>query len=163
VVKELQEVSRGLHPAILSEGGIRSALKMLARRSAVPVELDVRSPHRLAERVEVTVYYVVSEALTNIAKYAQASVAYVTLCAEEDVVRLSIRDDGVGGADPHGGSGLTGLTDRVEALGGTLEIVSPVGGGTSLRVIIPPDPLGLPPLPALPAPLAVEEPADGPG
>jgi signal transduction histidine kinase len=157
VVKEVQEVSRGLHPAILSEGGIRAALKMLARRSAVPVELDVRGPHRLAEQVEVTVYYVVSEALTNIAKYAQASVAYVTLCAEEKVVRLSIRDDGVGGADPRGGSGLTGLIDRVEALGGTMEIISPVGGGTSLRVTVPPAPR------APCAPIVAEDPADGPG
>ncbi|MBF8184382.1 DUF4118 domain-containing protein [Nonomuraea sp. K274] len=139
VVEELQEVSRGLHPAILSSGGLDPALKMLARRSPVPVELDLHIGRQLAERVEVTVYYVVSEALTNIAKHAHASFAKVSVTAEEGVARLSIRDDGVGNADPSRGSGLIGLTDRVEALGGTLEISSPAGSGTTLLVKIPLD------------------------
>ena len=137
VVEELQEVSRGLHPAILSSGGLEPALKMLARRSPLPVELDLHIGRRLPERVEVTTYYVVSEGLTNIAKHAHASFANVSVTVEEEVVRLSIRDDGVGGADQSRGSGLIGLTDRVEALGGTLEISSPAGGGTSLRVKVP--------------------------
>ncbi|MFG1704169.1 DUF4118 domain-containing protein [Nonomuraea sp. M3C6] len=137
VVEELQEVSRGLHPAVLSSGGLEPALKMLARRSPVPVELNLHLGRRLAERVEVTAYYVVSEALTNIAKHAHASCAHVAVTAAEGAVRLSIRDDGVGGADPGRGTGLVGLTDRVEAFGGTLEISSPAGGGTSLLVKIP--------------------------
>jgi len=135
--EELQEISRGIHPAILSTGGLAPALKTLARRSAVPVELDVRADRRLPERVEVAAYYVVSEALTNAAKHAHASVVHVDLEAEDSIVQLAIRDDGVGGADPARGSGLIGLSDRVEALGGRIEIASPTGRGTSLLVRIP--------------------------
>ena len=137
VVEELQEVSRGIHPAILSKGGLGPALKGLARRSAVPVELDVRVPHRLPEPVEVAAYYVVSEALTNAAKHARASGAEVCAEADDSLLRVSVGDDGVGGADPGRGSGLIGLRDRVEALGGKLEISSAAGSGTSLVVTIP--------------------------
>jgi signal transduction histidine kinase len=137
VFDELRDISRGIHPAILSEGGLGPALRALARRSAVPVKLDVRPDRRLPERVEVAAYYVVSEALTNAAKHAHASVVHVDVEAHHSVVQLAIRDDGVGGADPVGGSGLIGLTDRVEALGGRIEVASPAGRGTSLLVRIP--------------------------
>ncbi len=134
---ELREISRGIHPAILSEGGLGPALKALARRSAVRVELRVRSDRRVPERVEVAVYYVVAEALTNAAKHAEASVVHVDVDATGGLMRLSISDDGVGGADPAQGSGLIGLGDRVEALGGTVEVTSPPGAGTALRVTLP--------------------------
>ncbi|MEO3814516.1 DUF4118 domain-containing protein [Sphaerisporangium sp. B11E5] len=137
VVAEVQELSRGLHPAILSRGGLVPAVKMLARRSAVPVELDLRVPGRLDERVEVAVYYVVSEALTNIAKHARASVAEISLIVRDGTLRLQVRDDGAGGADPRAGSGLAGLGDRVEVAGGTLTVRSAYGRGTCLEVVIP--------------------------
>ncbi|MFB9839315.1 DUF4118 domain-containing protein [Actinoallomurus acaciae] len=136
-VTELQELSRGLHPAILAKGGLESALKILARRSSVPVALDVTIDERLPERSAVTAYYVVSEALTNAAKHAHATVVHVTLTVEDKVLHLSIRDDGVGGAAPTRGSGLIGLTDRVEAAGGTITVSSPKGVGTTLLVEIP--------------------------
>jgi signal transduction histidine kinase len=137
VLEELREISRGIHPAILSEGGLAPALRALARRSAVPVELDLRIEQRLPEHVEVAAYYVVSEALTNAAKHAHASVVQVELDAPDAIARLAIRDDGVGGADPRQGSGLVGVRDRIEALGGTLELTSPTGSGTSLLIEIP--------------------------
>jgi signal transduction histidine kinase len=137
VVDDLREMSRGIHPAILSRGGLEPALKTLARRSAVPVELDVRVDGRFPEGVEVAAYYVVSEALTNAARHAGASVVHVSLGTTDGLVELSVRDDGVGGADPARGSGLIGLCDRVEALGGTMEIASPSGRGTSLLARIP--------------------------
>jgi PAS domain S-box-containing protein len=137
VLDELREISRGIHPAVLTEGGLGPALKALARRSAVPVELNVRIGHRMPERVEVAAYYLVSEALTNAGKHSQASFAHVEVTAEAGVVLLAIRDDGIGGADPTRGSGLIGLSDRVEALGGSIEILSPAGRGTSLLVTIP--------------------------
>jgi PAS domain S-box-containing protein len=136
---ELQEISRGIHPAILARGGLAPALKTLARRSGVPVELEVRTETRLPESVEVAVYYVVSEALTNTAKHAHASVVHVNVDAHDGVLELSIRDDGCGGADPARGSGLIGLTDRVDALGGTIEVASPVGQGTTLLITLPLD------------------------
>jgi signal transduction histidine kinase len=139
--EDLQQISRGIHPAILSEGGLGPALKTLARRSAVPVELNVHTDQRLPEPAEVAAYYVVSEALTNAAKHARASTVHVDVTADDTLVELSIRDDGVGGADAGRGSGLIGLTDRVEALGGKLEIASPAGSGTALRVKIPVEPL----------------------
>jgi signal transduction histidine kinase/PAS domain-containing protein len=139
VCDELREISHGIHPAILSERGLGPALRALARRSAVPVELDVRPERRLPERVEVAAYYVVSEALTNAAKHAHASVVHVDVDADDSIVQLAIRDDGVGRADPVRGSGLIGLTDRVEALGGRMEVASPAGRGTSLLVRIPID------------------------
>jgi signal transduction histidine kinase len=134
---ELRELSRGIHPAILSEGGLPPALKAVARRSAVPVELDVDIPARLPEQIEVAAYYVVSEALTNAAKHAQASVAHVYALAQDGNLHLSVRDDGVGGAAPGGGTGLIGLTDRVQALGGTISVASPRGQGTALLVDLP--------------------------
>jgi signal transduction histidine kinase len=137
VVTELQEISRGLHPALVARGGLTPALSILARRSPVPVELTVPAECRLPERLEVTVYYIVSEALMNAAKHAHASTVRVELDLCEAVIRLSIRDDGIGGADPAGGIGLASLTDRVNALCGRMEIVSPVGRGTTLRAEIP--------------------------
>ncbi|GII58401.1 hypothetical protein Pth03_67900 [Planotetraspora thailandica] len=137
VVEDLHELSRGIHPAIVSKGGLIPALRTLARRSAVPVELSVRANGRLPERVEVTTYYIVSEALANVAKHAQASVAHVDLAIEDDRLCLSVSDDGIGGADPERGSGLIGLSDRIEALGGHMRILSPQGAGTSMLVIIP--------------------------
>jgi signal transduction histidine kinase/PAS domain-containing protein len=136
-LEDLVEISRGIHPAILAQGGLAHALKTLARRSAVPVELDVRTDTRLPAPVEVAAYYVVSEALTNTAKHAHASVVQVVVDARADALELSIRDDGSGGADPRRGSGIIGLTDRVHALGGTIDVVSPVGEGTTLLVRLP--------------------------
>ena len=135
--KELQELSRGIHPAILSQGGLGPALRALARRSAVPVELDVHFEGRLPALVEVAAYYVVSEAVTNAAKHAHASVVHVDVKARGRRLHLSVHDDGGGGADPSRGSGLVGLTDRVEALGGTITVHSPVGEGTTLLVDLP--------------------------
>ncbi len=136
-LEELQEISRGIHPAILARGGLAPALNTLARRSAVPVELAVRTETRLPEPVEVAIYYVVSEALTNTAKHAHASAVHVTVEARDGVLELSIHDDGSGGADPTRGSGLIGLADRVDALGGTIEVASPVGQGTTLLITLP--------------------------
>jgi PAS domain S-box-containing protein len=134
---DLRELSRGIHPAILSEGGLVPALRALARRSAVPVELHLSVDERLADHVEVGAYYVVSEALTNAAKHARASNVEVHADMRDGRLQLTIGDDGVGGADPARGSGLTGLADRVAALGGTIAITSPPGKGTSLRVELP--------------------------
>jgi signal transduction histidine kinase len=139
VLEELREISRGIHPAILSRGGLERALRALARRSAVPVEVDLRAERRLPSHVEVAAYYAVSEALTNAAKHAHASVVHVELDAHDAVLRLAIRDDGIGGADPAQGSGLVGLSDRIEALGGALEVTSPTGSGTTLLIEIPLD------------------------
>jgi signal transduction histidine kinase len=139
VSEDLQEISRGIHPAILSRGGLGPALKTLARRSAVPVELHLGIDRRLPDSAEVAAYYVVAEALTNAAKYAQASAVRVDVEADGANLRLSISDDGIGGADPHKGSGLIGLVDRVEALAGQLRISSLVGSGTSLLATIPVD------------------------
>jgi signal transduction histidine kinase len=136
-VGDLRNVSHGIHPAILSESGLRPALATLARRSAIPVELDVRVTSRLPGPVEVCVYYVVSEALTNAIKHAHATGVVVVLEQDSTSVWLEVRDDGVGGLDARRGSGLVGLFDRVHALGGSLEVRSPVGHGTALRVSIP--------------------------
>jgi signal transduction histidine kinase len=137
VFDELREISHGIHPAILSEGGLEPALRALRRRSAVPVELDLHVDRRLPEPVEVATYYVVSEGLTNAAKHAHASVVNVTLDTHDAILRLAIHDDGIGGADPAQGSGLLGLSDRIEALGGTLEVASPAGKGTALLIKVP--------------------------
>jgi signal transduction histidine kinase len=136
-VEELRVISQGLHPVILEKGGLRPALRALARRSAVPVELNVGVPGRLPEAVEVAAYYVVSEALTNVAKHARASAVEVDVATTDDVVWLRVRDDGVGGADASRGSGLVGLSDRVEAIGGRVEISSQSGRGTTLFATIP--------------------------
>ena len=137
VIDELREISRGIHPAILSEGGLGPALRTLARRSAIPVVLGHVVDHRLPEPIEVAAYYVVSEALTNATKHANASQVDVEAAARDGSLRLSIRDDGVGGAEPAGGSGLVGLRDRVEALGGSIDLASPPGHGTQLVVQLP--------------------------
>jgi signal transduction histidine kinase len=137
VFEELREISHGVHPAILSNGGLEPALKALARRSAVPVELDLSAQRRLPEQIEVAAYYVASEALTNAAKHARASVVHVVLEVGDTTLRLVIDDDGIGGADPTLGSGLLGLSDRVEALGGTLKVTSPARYGTTLEIEIP--------------------------
>ncbi len=136
-MEELQEIARGIHPAILAQGGLAAALKTLARRSGVPVLLEVRAETRLPEPVEVAAYYIVSEALTNTAKHAHASAVHVAVEARDGVLGLSIHDDGCGGADPTRGSGLVGLTDRVDALGGTIEVASPSGEGTTLLITLP--------------------------
>ena len=137
ICEELREISRGIHPATLSKEGLGPALKTLARRSAVPVELDISVHRRLGESAEVAAYYIVAEALTNAAKHARAS--EVTVCVEAHGANLdlSIRDDGIGGADTANGSGLIGLIDRVEAIGGQMKIASHTGNGTSLLVKIP--------------------------
>jgi signal transduction histidine kinase len=137
VLEELREIAHGLHPATLAQRGLRPALKALARRSAVPVRLDAQVAGRLPEQVEIAAYYVVAEALTNIAKHAHASVADVEVATGEGVLRVCVRDDGRGGADVTGGSGLVGLRDRVEALAGRISLRSPPGEGTSLQVQLP--------------------------
>ncbi|HEX3286597.1 MAG TPA: DUF4118 domain-containing protein [Mycobacterium sp.] len=137
VSEELREISRGIHPAILSKGGLGPALKAVARRSAVPVDLDIAVDRRLPESVEVAAYFVVAESLTNVAKHAQASAVKVSAASDDANLRLAIHDDGIGGADPATGSGLIGLIDRVEALGGHIVLSSPAGDGTSLDVTIP--------------------------
>ena len=137
VLDGLREIALGIHPPLLAEGGLEPALKTLARRSPIPVELDVRAEGRLPEPVEVAAYYVVSEALTNAAKYARASVVHVDLQASERSLRVAVRDDGLGGADPARGSGLLGLKDRAEAIGGTISLHSSHGAGTSLQVELP--------------------------
>ncbi len=139
VLDELREISSGIHPAILSEGGLGPALKTLARRSAIPVVLDVRVQGRLPESVEVAAYYVVAEMLTNAAKHAHASTVHVDVARTDGVLHVSVRDDGVGGADPARGSGLVGLRDRVEALSGTIAVDSPSGEGTAIEVALPLD------------------------
>jgi GAF domain-containing protein len=136
-IDELREIARGIHPAILSEGGLGPALRTLARRAAIPVELDIRTRTRAAGPIEVAAYYVVSEALTNATKHARASGAQVAVDQRDGLLDLSIRDDGVGGADPAGGSGLIGLRDRVQALGGSIEVHSPPGAGTAIVVELP--------------------------
>jgi signal transduction histidine kinase len=141
---ELREISRGIHPAVLSEAGLGPALKALARRCAVPVELDLNLGPRLGEQLEVAAYYVASEALTNAAKHAQASVIDIRADGSDGALTLSISDDGIGGADPGRGSGIIGLQDRVEALGGTISILSPPGHGTTLHVQIPAGPSAAP-------------------
>ncbi|HEX3335572.1 MAG TPA: DUF4118 domain-containing protein [Jatrophihabitans sp.] len=137
VLEELRELSHGLHPAILAEGGLRAALNALARRSSITVELDLRVQRRLPPQVEVTAYYVVSELLTNAAKHARASRIQVSMEAPDNVLLLSVSDDGIGGADPARGSGLVGLRDRVEAVGGTFTVRSAVRAGTFVDVEIP--------------------------
>ena len=136
-VAELQEVSRGIHPAIHSERGLGPALRTLARRCAVPVDLDVTTNARCAEPVEVAAYYVASEALANAMKHAQASSVEMSLATRDGSLLLSIREDGVGGADPARGSGLAGLADRVEALGGSIHVHSAAGAGTHITVDLP--------------------------
>ena len=137
---DVQEISRGIHPRILSHGGLGPALQTLARHSTVPVELKVAMDGRLPEPLEVTAYFVASEALANATKHAQASRIEISLKEDDVAMMLVVRDDGVGGADSRRGSGLVGLQDRVEVLGGRIRIDSPPGGGTSLVVTLPLEP-----------------------
>jgi signal transduction histidine kinase len=136
-VTELQELSRGIHPAILAQGGLGAALGALARRSPIHVELDVKTDTRLPAALEVAAYFVTSEALANAAKHAQASRIDISLARCDGNLKLSIRDDGIGGADPVRGSGLVGLGDRVEALGGSIRVQSRPGEGTQISVDLP--------------------------
>ena len=138
-LKELRDLSRGIHPAILTEDGLGRALRAMARRSPIPVELDLRVEERLPDQVEFSAYYIVAEALTNAAKHSGASL--ITVSAEVEQVdgalRVKVADDGVGGADFSSGTGLLGLKDRVDALGGRIDLRSPRGGGTTLCVVLP--------------------------
>jgi signal transduction histidine kinase len=146
VLEELQEIARGLHPGILAERGLPPALKTLARRSAVPVHLDIQVEGRLPEPVETAAYYSVSEALTNTAKHARATTADIEVAESDGVLRIHIRDDGRGGADFSHGTGLLGLKDRAEALGGHVRLHSPPETGTTLDITLPLDYLSGPPL-----------------
>ncbi|MDX6507347.1 MAG: hypothetical protein QOG06_1991 [Gaiellaceae bacterium] len=139
VLEDLREIARGIHPAILSEGGLGAALKTLARRAALPVALEVRVTDELPDGVEVAAYYAVSELIANASKHAQASSLEVTVASAGGLLRIRARDDGIGGADPAHGSGLVGLRDRIEALGGTITIRSPRGEGTTVEVALPID------------------------
>ncbi|HET9288675.1 MAG TPA: PAS domain S-box protein [Gaiella sp.] len=134
---DLRELARGLHPAVLSNRGLRAAVETLTGRAPIPVEITEIPDGRLPEAVEAAAYYLIAEALTNVVKYAQASTVRVRVAAGDASLVLEVSDDGVGGADPAGGSGLRGLADRVEALGGALHVVSRAGAGTSLRAEIP--------------------------
>jgi signal transduction histidine kinase len=136
----LQELARGIHPAILTEAGLEPALRALARRCPVPVQLDVRTKDRLPGKIEATAYYIVSEALTNAAKHANATVVRVDVDTTDSVVRLAVRDEGAGGADPARGSGLLGLRDRAQAVGGTVTVHSPIGEGTEVLAELPQQP-----------------------
>ena len=136
-VKELRELARGIHPALLSDRGLGAALEALASRAPIPVTVTGVPSAPLRQPVEAAAYFVTAEALTNVAKYAQANEASVELATEDDCLRVSVRDDGVGGADPATGSGLRGLCDRVEALDGRFQIDSPPGSGTTLTVRLP--------------------------
>jgi signal transduction histidine kinase len=134
---DVREIAHGIHPRILSSGGLGPALKTLARRCPIPVTVDMQTDARLPENVGVTAYYVASEALTNAAKHARASEVRITVDVDDRWLVLTIRDDGVGGADPSRGSGLIGLHDRVAALGGALAVRSEPGAGTVLTAQIP--------------------------
>jgi signal transduction histidine kinase len=136
-VKELRELARGIHPAVLSDHGLGPALEALAARAPVPVDVSGVPDCALAHEIEVCAYFVTAEALTNVAKYARASSASVELSVEDDRLRVRVRDDGVGGADPTTGTGLRGLRDRVDALDGDIEVESPPGGGTTVTVEVP--------------------------
>jgi signal transduction histidine kinase len=137
VLQDLLEIARGIHPEILANGGLRPALKTLARRSALPVALEVTVEGRLAEQVELAAYYAVAEALTNAAKHARATVVDVRVMANADRLDVWIRDDGLGGADIGRGSGLEGLMDRVRTLGGDMSLHSPSGRGTTIEISLP--------------------------
>jgi signal transduction histidine kinase len=137
VLEDLREIARGLHPAVLADGGLRAAIKTLARRSAVPVHLDIQIDRRLPEPVEIAAYYTVAEALTNAAKHAGATTAGIEVAERGGLLHVRVRDDGRGGADFSHGSGLVGLRDRAEALGGHLQLHSPPGEGTTLEITLP--------------------------
>ena len=134
---ELRELARGIHPAVLTERGLDPALQSLAARAPLPVSVSAAVPEGLEPAVEAAAYFVVMEALTNVAKYASATAAAVTVEQVDGHVLIGVQDDGIGGADPGAGSGLAGLADRVAALGGRLSVESPPGGGTVVRADLP--------------------------
>jgi signal transduction histidine kinase len=134
---ELREISRGIHPTILTEAGLGPALRALARRSDVPIDVDARVDERLPAPIEAAAYYIASEALTNVAKHAHANVVHLFASHDDGILTVEVRDDGVGGVEAGRGSGILGLTDRVEALGGTISVASPPRGGTTLSVRLP--------------------------
>jgi signal transduction histidine kinase len=136
-IDELRELARGIHPPILTDSGLAAAVESLAQRSALPVSLDNRSTGPLPEHVEVTAYFVVAEALTNVTKYARASRVSVRLDSRHGLLLVEVEDDGIGGADPTSGSGLRGLQDRVAAIGGRLSVEGLSGRGTCVRAEIP--------------------------
>jgi signal transduction histidine kinase len=136
-LEELRELARGLHPAVLSDHGLEPALRSLASRAPFPVEVVGAPPQRLDEGVEAGVYYVVAESLTNAVKHAEATEARVELETTDAGITVAIRDNGTGGANMEGGSGLRGLADRVEALGGRLDVESRSGDGTVVRAMLP--------------------------
>jgi PAS domain S-box-containing protein len=136
-LEELRELARGIHPAVLTDRGLAAALETLAARAPLPVEVAALPADRLPERVEAAAYYLVSEALTNVAKYARASAVTISVARADGIATVEIADDGIGGADPTLGSGIRGLADRVSALSGELEVESPPGEGTRLRARIP--------------------------
>jgi signal transduction histidine kinase len=137
---ELRELAHGIHPAVLSDRGLRPAVETLAARASFPVTVEGDLAERPAPAVELALYFTVAEALTNVAKYAGATEAFVTIEHAGEQAEVEIRDDGCGGADPASGSGLRGLVDRLGALRGHLHVESPAGGGTSVRAVVPLDP-----------------------
>jgi len=136
-LNEVGEIARGIHPAILTSGGLWPAVRALARRSPVPVRLEEWTNQRFPEHVEVTGYYVIAEALTNATKHARASAVAIKVEVTDKTLYITISDDGIGGADLARGTGLVGLKDRVEALSGRIFIESPQGAGTALRAELP--------------------------
>ena len=141
-LRELRDLARGLHPALLTDYGLEAAVRSLVQRTAVPVDLRASVPDELDATIEAAAYFVVCEALTNVTRYAEASSAIVDLEVAGGVLSVSVADDGIGGADPAHGSGLRGLVDRVHAVGGRLQVSSPPGGGTRLRAELPTNVLG---------------------
>jgi signal transduction histidine kinase len=136
-LEELRELARGIHPAVLADRGLLPALEALVGRCPIPVELEVETGDRFPEQVEAGLYYTAAEALTNVAKYADASLVTLRVRHENGHAVVEINDDGAGGADPTRGTGLRGLADRIEALGGRLELESPPGVGTNVRAVVP--------------------------
>jgi signal transduction histidine kinase len=141
-LKELRDLARGIHPTVLTDHGLEPALAALVQRTPLPVDLRVAVPERLDSAIEAAAYFLTSEALTNVAKYARATTVTVDVATTDGTLVVHIDDDGIGGADPGSGSGLRGLVDRVEAVGGHLEIKSPPGEGTRLCGRLPTNVLG---------------------
>jgi signal transduction histidine kinase len=137
VVEEIRVFSQGLHPDLLTRSGLGPSIRSLARRSAIPVEVDITDRVRYPEAVEIAVYFAVSEGLANATKHSQASVVSIRIDFDGSDVRASISDDGIGGASLKGGSGLIGIVDRLEALGGHVLLDSPPNGGTTITVTLP--------------------------
>jgi signal transduction histidine kinase len=138
-LQEIRDLARGLHPALLSERGLAAALESLAARAPLPVAVRVELDDRAPTTAEIAAYYLVSEALTNTAKYAGATAATVRVAVRDGHLVVEVSDDGDGGADPDRGSGLRGLADRLAALGGRLDVLSPLGAGTTVRAVLPLD------------------------